>query len=221
MPPACGATSSRVRAVQFRFVAIAACCLLALVACNDDGRTLEPAPEVPVSQEATTTTAAVDAGGGAQSGAVDELTLTSTAFTDGGFLDAEFTCEGANVPPPLTIRGVPATAAELAIVVLDRDAEGAGGFVHWVVTGIDPSIGLLEGGAPPGAIAARTDSGVEGWDGPCPPADDGPHDYVFTVYAAAEPIGLAADLDGRDAIPLIEAAAIASNSITARYEATS
>ncbi|MDZ7675858.1 MAG: YbhB/YbcL family Raf kinase inhibitor-like protein [Acidimicrobiales bacterium] len=204
--------------MQFRSVAVAACCLLALVACNDDGRTLEPAPEVPVSRETTSTSTGFDAGATTESGAAAGLALASTAFADGGFLDAEFTCEGTNVPPPLTIRGVPAAAAEVAIVVLDRDAEG---FVHWVVTGIDPAIGRLDGGAPPGAIAARTDSGVEGWDGPCPPRDDGPHDYVFTVYAAAEPIGLAAGLDGRDAIPLIEAAAVASDSITARYEAAS
>ena len=195
----------------------AVCALVALTlvaGCRDDGRTLDPAPTVPVSRETTTTSGPNpdDGGSGTQLGG---LTLTSPAFVDGAALDEDFTCDGANVPPPLVIGDVPQGTAELAIVVTDRDA---GGFVHWAVAGLPPAVTALESGLiPPEAIPARTDSGVEGWDGPCPPPGDDAHTYDFVVYATLEPIGLSPGVDGRDAVTLIEKAAVASGAITATY----
>ena len=180
----------------------------ALAGCNDDGRTLAPAPTVPVSEATTTTVgiAAPDPGG---------LTLTSPAFVDGGTLDASFTCDGQNVPPPLSVTGIPAGTTELAIVVTDEDAAG---FVHWVVAGLPPTVTTIESGlVPPGAVTAITDSGVDGWDGPCPPPGDAPHRYDFSVYASAESIGLAPGLQGRKAIGIIEEAATTSDVLTATY----
>jgi Raf kinase inhibitor-like YbhB/YbcL family protein len=184
--------------------------LVLLAACNDDGRTLAPAPPVP-AQQATTTSAPVGSVPAEQLG----LVLTSPAFTDGGILDPAFTCDGIDVPPPLEVSGVPATAAELAIVVTDRDADG---FVHWVIAGLSPSVTRIESGVlPPAAVTARSDGGVQGWQGPCPPDGDAPHAYELVVYAAAEPIGLDAGLDGRQAISIIEGAAIASDVLTVFY----
>lgn len=180
---------------------------LVLAACNDDGRTLTPAPTVPVSQLTTTTAGPPTS--------VTGLTLESPAFDEGGFIDPSSTCHGVNVPPTLLISGVPAAAAELAVTVIDADADG---FVHWVLTGLDPGITRLEAGLiPPEARTARTDSGVEGWDGPCPPAGDDPHAYHFTVYALPEPIGLAPGTTGREAIGLIEQAAIESDTLVGFY----
>lgn len=183
--------------------------LLLLAACNDDGRTLAPAPPVPV-ERATTTTAPTVSTPTAEVG----LLLTSPAFTEGGLLDPAFTCDGVDVPPPLEISGIPAGAAELAIVVTDRE-DGA---VHWVISGLSPTVTRIESGVvPPNAVTARTDDGVEGWQGPCPPAGDQPHAYEFVVYAAAEPIGLTRGLEGRRAIGVIEEAAIASDVLVAFY----
>lgn len=192
-------------------------CALALAACGSDGRVLAPAPDVPVApQTTTTTTPAPDAGFTVDDPSIG-LNLSSPSFAGGGLLDADFTCDGLNVPPPLVIGGTPEGAAELAITMVDRSADG---FVHWVVTGLSPATTQLESGViPPDAVTAKTDSGIDGWDGPCPPAGDGPHDYVFSVYAMAEPIGLAPGLDGRDAIALIETAAISSTLLIGRYAA--
>lgn len=184
--------------------------VLLLAACNDDGRTLAPAPPVPAEQATTTSGPA-----GSVPAAEVGLLLTSPAFTEGGILDPAFTCDGVDVPPPLEISGVPASAAELSIVVTDRDADG---FVHWVIAGLSPSITRIESGVlPPAAVTARSDGGGSGWHGPCPPDGDDPHAYEFVVYASAEPIGLAQDLDGREAIELIETAAIASDVLVGFY----
>ena len=47
---------------------------------------------------------------------------------------------------------------------------------------------------PRGARQARNDFGAPGYGGPCPPAGDKPHRYVFTVYALdVATLGAAAD----------------------------
>lgn len=182
--------------------------LLAVAAgCNDDGRTLAPAP--PTSATTPETTSNVDPGSPVG------MQLRSPEMLDGDLLDPRFTCEGLNVAPELVISGVPQAAAELAVVVVDLDANG---YVHWVVAGLPATTArLAPGELPPEAVFARTDSGVAGWDGPCPPSGDEPHRYEFRLHATAEPIGLAPDLDGRDAIAVIESASIEVARLTVRY----
>lgn len=184
-----------------------------LVGCRDDGRTLDPAPAVPVSRQTTTTAGAeVAPGTGTELG---PLTLTSPAFTDGSPLPEDHTCDGLDVPPPLVIDDVPAGAVELAVVVTERSASGD---VHWVLAGIPPVVTRLDSGVvPPEAVPARSSTGVEGWDGPCPPPGDPARTYDFTVHAMTEPIGLAPGLGGRRAIELIEQAAVATGGVSATY----
>ncbi|HQR57491.1 MAG TPA: YbhB/YbcL family Raf kinase inhibitor-like protein, partial [Burkholderiaceae bacterium] len=50
------------------------------------------------------------------------MKLTSSAFEDHGSIPRKYTCEGADVSPPLTIEGVPANARSLALIVDDPDA---------------------------------------------------------------------------------------------------
>src|SRR5215470_11422335 len=60
------------------------------------------------------------------------MTLTSTAFTNGGIIPTEFTCSGLDVSPPLTWSGVPAGTESLALTVIDPDAP-VKPFTHWVI----------------------------------------------------------------------------------------
>ena len=41
--------------------------------------------------------------------------------------------------------------------------------------------------APKGAVQSRTDFGVPGYGGPCPPQGDPPHHYHFTIFAVDTP----------------------------------
>lgn len=106
--------------------------------------------------------------------------LTSTAFAEGGTIPRRFTCDGEDVSPPLRWDAQPDGTQSLALVVVDPDAPKPGGFVHWVLAGMDPpSGGIAEGSHE--YTAGTNDFGNSGWGGPCPPS--GTHRYVFTIYA--------------------------------------
>lgn len=136
---------------------------------------------------ATLTSAAVSAEG---------LKLTSGEFSDGDYLANEqvfagFGCEGKNVSPSLSWTGAPAETKSFALMVYDPDAPTGSGWWHWVVVNLPPSTTELRKGAgatdgsgvPQGALQVRTDFGVPGYGGPCPPEGDHPHRYVFTIHA--------------------------------------
>lgn len=115
-----------------------------------------------------------------------ELTLTSSAFAEGETIPVEFTCDGANVSPPLAWSGVPDGTTELVLTVEDPDAP-YGTFVHWSVGGIEPSAtGVERGAVPEGGSELGNDAGGRGYAGPCPPEGEEPHRYIFTVTALAE-----------------------------------
>jgi hypothetical protein len=116
------------------------------------------------------------------------LKLTSSAFAHDGKIPAKYTCEGADVSPPLAWSGVPAGAKSLALIVDDPDAPDPAApkmtWVHWVVYNIPiATAGIPEGAknAPAGALDGLNDFGRTGYGGPCPPI--GRHRYFHKLYA--------------------------------------
>jgi Raf kinase inhibitor-like YbhB/YbcL family protein len=117
--------------------------------------------------------------------------LHSPAFGDQETLPGRFSRQGGNVSPPLEWSGVPDNAAELMLVCEDPDAPGSTPFLHWLVTGIPADLrSFPEGRVPPGAHEWPNDFGQPGWGGPQPPVGDGPHRYVFRLYALEHPAHL-------------------------------
>lgn len=118
------------------------------------------------------------------------LTITSSAFEDGGPMAAKYTCEGSDISPPLQWNGVPEGTRSLALIVDDPDAPDPAApkmtYVHWVVYNLPPdSRGLPEGTRsdrlPPGALEGLNDWQRTGYGGPCPPI--GRHRYFHKLYA--------------------------------------
>ncbi|MES2534821.1 MAG: YbhB/YbcL family Raf kinase inhibitor-like protein [Pseudomonadota bacterium] len=118
------------------------------------------------------------------------LSLTSTAFTDGGNIPALHTCDGSDMSPALCWSQVPAAAKSLVLIVDDPDAPDPAApqrtWVHWVLYNIPPDAGGLELGVTPPALPAGTREGINDWQntgygGPCPPI--GRHRYFFKLYA--------------------------------------
>lgn len=124
------------------------------------------------------------------------LKLSTPAFEPGGEIPDGFTCVGPSASPPLRWKGVPKKARELALTVDDPDAPLPGGFVHWVVWGIDADARALpEQNVPSTSVQGRNGAGRNSYLGPCPPPGDGPHHYRFTLYALKQRLSLSADAD--------------------------
>lgn len=136
--------------------------------------------------------------------AADKFSLSSPDIAKGGriadkFVLNGFGCKGENVSPALVWKSAPAGTKSFALQMYDPDAPTGSGFWHWAIYNIPASATQIPQGAgnaasslPAGAIGGMNDyqdtgaAGANGsYGGPCPPAGDKPHRYVFTVYALA------------------------------------
>lgn len=152
---------------------------------------------------ATFLCAALAACGGSAQAQVPAFTLSSPDLASGTFSNHHilngFGCTGDNVSPALAWSNPPAGTKTFAVQVQDLDAPTGSGFWHWAVynipasaTGLPQGAGNRAASLPAPAFGGTTDlldTGVAGgngnYGGPCPPAGDQPHRYVFTVYALA------------------------------------
>jgi Raf kinase inhibitor-like YbhB/YbcL family protein len=107
--------------------------------------------------------------------------IWSPAFENNGQIPAKYTCDGANVNPPMKIENVPREAKSFALFFDDVDAP-RGSYVHWIVWNIDPGIKeIRENSVPEGAVQGLNDFKKNNYGGPCPPRRA--HRYVFKIYA--------------------------------------
>jgi Raf kinase inhibitor-like YbhB/YbcL family protein len=125
--------------------------------------------------------------------------VTSSDVVHGVILEQQvansFGCHGGNVSPEIKWSHAPADAKSFAVTVFDPDAPTGSGFWHWVIFNIPPNVTELNKNAgdlkahlaPAGSMQARTDFGVAGYNGPCPPPGDQPHRYRISVFAVDVP----------------------------------
>jgi hypothetical protein len=117
--------------------------------------------------------------------------LASPAIPPNGEIPAQYTCDGADISPPLSWSDVPAGTGSLVLVVEDPDAP-SGTFRHWAVFDIPPASRGPDAGysvnRPVAALhQARNDFGKTGYSGPCPPKGAGTHHYHFRLLAISRP----------------------------------
>jgi Raf kinase inhibitor-like YbhB/YbcL family protein len=128
-----------------------------------------------------TTAWLVAAATGEEAQTMNHLSVASPAFENGSPIPPKYTCDGADVSPPLAVAAVPREAKSLALIADDPDAPG-GTWVHWLLWNVDPKAGRIgEASVPSGAIQGRNGFGRNTYGGPCPPS--GTHRYFFKVYA--------------------------------------
>jgi Raf kinase inhibitor-like YbhB/YbcL family protein len=129
------------------------------------------------------------------------FTLASPDLASGTFATQYilngFGCTGGNISPAVNWSNPPAGTQSFVLQVYDPDAPTGSGFWHWAVYNIPPSATGLARGAgnaaatlPAPAFGGNTDfldTGATGgngnYGGPCPPAGDAPHRYIFTLFA--------------------------------------
>lgn len=147
-----------------------------------------------------------------------EIQLRSQAFNDHALIPERLSRQGGNTSPPLRWEGVPPEAEELVLLCEDPDAPGAEPFLHWLVTGIDPSDGeVAEGSVPSGGREWANGFGEPGWGGPQPPKGDDPHRYFFRLYAVSEPPDLPPDPTAGDVHRAVEKHEVASGNLVGRF----
>jgi Raf kinase inhibitor-like YbhB/YbcL family protein len=119
------------------------------------------------------------------------LMLVSPAFAPGARIPTEYTCNGADISPPLSWSGVPPSTKSLVLIVEDPDAP-SGVFRHWAAFDIPPNAAGLAAGYGRNRPAAgfrevRNDFGDRDYGGPCPPRGGGMHHYHFRLFAISRP----------------------------------
>ena len=124
--------------------------------------------------------------------------LTSPAFNPSGAIPKKYTCDGANVSPPLAWSGIPEGTRSIAVIMEDPDAP-AGVWVHWVLYDVPaasagvaenlPKQDALPDGSKQGPSGGVIEFAAIGYTGPCPPKGKS-HRYQFTAYALNQAPGI-------------------------------
>ena len=163
------------------------------------------------------------------------LEISSSAFEPGGEIPVKYSCDGANLSPPLQWSGMPEGTKSLVLLVDDPDSEPPG-FVHWVIYNLPAtSTGLPEGVPADAALDDGTLQGTNdfarfvaegeifpggapinriGYDGPCPP---NPHHYVFTLHALDSPLSLPAEVTEVQVLQAMEGHILAQAEVIGIY----
>jgi phosphatidylethanolamine-binding protein (PEBP) family uncharacterized protein len=177
--------------------------------------TVPPASDVPISEAAATgapTTAPATTGAAAI--AAEAAAPLQAPWADGAAIDARFSCDGAGEVPEIRWTAPDAGVVELALAVTD---DNAGGYVHWLVTGIPATAGAIGGTQAPVGVEQANSAGTVGWTGPCPPAGE-VHTYRVALYSLDTPFAPVADEPPQNILGDIGGAATGVRELTGTYQ---
>ena len=121
------------------------------------------------------------------------LKISSAAFGPSENIPSKYTCEGADLSPPLSWTGAPPGVKSFALIVDDPDAPDPRApkmtWVHWVLYNLPAQANGLPEAVQKKDLPAGTREGLNDWKrtgygGPCPPI--GRHRYFFKLYALSD-----------------------------------
>ena len=150
------------------------------------------------------------------------MKLQSTAFTPGGEIPPQYTCDGkkGNISPPLRWDESPPGTRSFALICEDPDAP-IGTFVHWVLYDVPPQIRQLPEAVPQQdklptvGVQGKNDFLQLGYGGPCPPS--GTHRYFFKLYALDKNLGLLPGVTKKQLLDAMKGHILASAELIGRY----
>jgi Raf kinase inhibitor-like YbhB/YbcL family protein len=151
-----------------------------------------PTPSLPLARAILSPAPgpAAQAGRDSQPAAPQPLRLVSPAFTSGGTLPDEYTCDGLGESPPLAWTGAPPGTAAFSLVEQDMDVKvGAEPFTHWLVYNMPRRVSMLDAGVPArplltnGSQQGQNSRQSIGYSSPCPTRGDPPHHLSFALFA--------------------------------------
>ena len=151
------------------------------------------------------------------------IEVSSSAFTEGGDIPIQYTCDGEDKSPPLQWTEIPVNTQSIALISDDPDAPGRV-WVHWVIYNIPPRVGGLGEGIVTteslpgiGAKQGKNDFGTIGYGGPCPPKGS-PHRYFFKLYALDIEIDLGPGATKRELLQTIDGHILDSGQLMGTYQ---
>jgi Raf kinase inhibitor-like YbhB/YbcL family protein len=112
---------------------------------------------------------------------IKTMEVKSKAFANQTYIPIKYTCDGANVNPPLVVKNIPHKTKSLVLIIDDPDAP-VGTWTHWIVWNVVPS-GKIRENSIPGNEGVNSFK-QQNYGGPCPPS--GIHHYIFKIYALDE-----------------------------------
>lgn len=146
--------------------------------------------------------------------------LTSAAFGAGEPIPAKYTCDGADISPPLEWSDPPPGTQSFALICDDPDAP-VGTWVHWVIFNLPATARGLPEAVPIGSELAdgsrqgRNSWGRTSYGGPCPPG--GTHRYFFKLYALDAQLPLSPGAGKDDLMRAMEGHILASTELMGTY----
>ncbi|MEE9252063.1 MAG: YbhB/YbcL family Raf kinase inhibitor-like protein [Thermodesulfobacteriota bacterium] len=149
------------------------------------------------------------------------MNVTSAAFEEGGMIPRQYSCDGADISPPLAWSGVPEGTKSIALICDDPDAP-VGVWVHWVLYNLPPDTTELPEGVPSqktlssGAMHGRNDFGNLEYGGPCPPG--GTHRYYFKLYTLDTELELSPGASKKQLLSAMEGHILAQGQLMGRYK---
>ncbi|MBI3849061.1 MAG: YbhB/YbcL family Raf kinase inhibitor-like protein [Verrucomicrobia bacterium] len=150
------------------------------------------------------------------------MKLTSETFAEGHPIPTKYTCDGADVSPPLQWSGAPPGTKSFALICDDPDAP-MGTWVHWVLYGLPASISALpeklptSDKLPDGARQGITHFKRTGYGGPCPPPGT-PHRYFFKLYALDTELALKPRVTKPDLLKAMQGHVLSEASLMGVYQ---
>ena len=118
------------------------------------------------------------------------MTLSTTAWADGGQIPLKHSQAGEEASPPLAWANVPDMVTSFVLIVHDVDAatgDGTNDLLHWLVWNIPGSARSLPEAVPPGAELPdgmrQISATGPNYRGPGAPAAGPAHHYLFELFA--------------------------------------
>ena len=142
------------------------------------------------------------------------FSVSSSAFEDQGNIPSEFTCDGQNVSPPLSITNVPKDAKTLSLIMTDPDTS-KGNFTHWTAWNIPYTKTKFAKGEQFDFPQGKTSFGILGYRGPCPPS--GTHRYFIEIYALDTQLDLTEESSVADLQNAMTGHIISESSLMGKY----
>ena len=156
------------------------------------------------------------------------LTLTTTAFEDGGIIPNRYTmaAEGTAVSPHLTWTYVPAGTVSFALIVHDPDTSlmhTTNQVLHWMIFNIPGSARDLPEGVPAqaqlpdGAIQAVNTHKTVGYVGMGAGAAGPYHHYTFELFALDTKLALGPDATQSDVLKAMDGHILGKGILVGRF----